>query len=85
MHTVNVYFPGLAIYNGVILDVKFPTAIYKKLQGVRLGLQDLQDLQPILVRSLQNLLEYEGDLENDFCQTFQVESQIIYLACISLH
>ena len=50
---------GLAIYNQVILDVKFPPALYKKLMGCEsseLGLSDLMDFQPTLARGLIQLL-----------------------------
>lgn len=63
---------GLAIYNGIILDVHFPLVIYKKLQGEMLGLQDLMNIQPSLAKSLQQLLDFEGDVEDTFCYTFQV-------------
>ena len=33
---------GLAIYNGVILDVHFPPVVYKKLMGHKPTLRDLQ-------------------------------------------
>lgn len=65
---------GLAIYNGIILDVHFPLVIYKKLQGEKLDLQDLMNIQPSLAKSLQELLEFEGDVEDTFCYTFQVSS-----------
>ena len=63
---------GLAIYNGIILDAHFPTAIYKKLHQEKMDLQDLLEVQPSLGNGLKELLEYEGDVENTFCQTFQV-------------
>ena len=63
---------GLAIYNGIILDVHFPLVIYKKLQGEKLGLQDMMNIQPSLAKSLQELLEFEDDVEDTFCYTFQV-------------
>ena len=63
---------GLAIYNGVILDVQFPPVIYKKLQGGDPNLQDLMSVQPSLARSLEELLKFTGDVENTFCYTFQV-------------
>ncbi|XP_068730532.1 ubiquitin-protein ligase E3A-like [Montipora capricornis] len=65
---------GLAIYNGVILDVRFPQVIYKKLQGEKLDLQDLMSVQPSLAKSLMQLLEFDGDVENTFCYSFQVSS-----------
>lgn len=63
---------GLAIYNGVILDVHFPSVIYKKLQGHKPNLQDLMGVQSSLARSLRELLEFQGDVEDVFCYTFQV-------------
>ena len=67
---------GLAIYNGIILDVHFPLVIYKKLQGEKLDLQDLMSIQPSLAKSLRQLLEFEGDVEDTFCYTFQVFYQL---------
>lgn len=64
---------GLAIYNGVILDVHFPPVIYKKLQGYTPCLEDLASLQPSLARSLNELLDFDGDVEDVFCYSFQVK------------
>lgn len=64
---------GLAIYNGVILDVHFPIAVYKKLMEEEVGLDDLKDVHPDLWRGFHKLLEYEGDVETTMAQTFQVE------------
>jgi len=38
---------GLAIYNGVILDVAFPIGLYKKLMGSRLSFADLESVNPV--------------------------------------
>ena len=63
---------GLAVYNSVLLDVRFPPAVYRKLLGLPLGLEDLVDSR--LQRSLQQLLEYEDrDVEDVFCLTFSVD------------
>jgi len=54
---------GLAIYNQVILDVKFPMAVYKKLllgDSVQLGLSDLLDFQPSLAQGLIAMLEHDS-------------------------
>jgi hypothetical protein len=62
---------GLAVYNSVILDVHFPRAIYRKLLGLPLGLEDMVD--PEVQRGLQALLDYnEDDVEDVFCLTFEV-------------
>eukprot|EP00250_Pteridium_aquilinum_P009615 c18799_g2_i1 orf=632-2554(-) len=63
---------GLGIYNNVILDVHLPLVVYKKLLGLRPELKDLNDLQPQLARSLQQLLDFDGDVENTFSLTFQI-------------
>ncbi len=38
---------GLAIYNGVILDIHFPLALYKKIFGYPLTLDDLKEIDPV--------------------------------------
>ena len=64
---------GIAIHNGIIVDLHFPPVIYKKLQGNKVDLTDLKDVDPSLARSLQALLDFDGDVENTFCYTFQVK------------
>jgi len=61
---------GLAIYNGIILDVHFPSVVYKKLMGNSTNLQDLCDARPELGSGLRTLLEFEGDVEATYCRTF---------------
>ncbi|XP_073238987.1 probable E3 ubiquitin-protein ligase HECTD2 [Porites lutea] len=78
---------GLAVYNSIILDIRFPPCCYKKLLSpavvpfrdphatvgiAPLGLKDLMEAMPDLGRGLKELLEYEGDVEEDLCQTFQI-------------
>jgi ubiquitin-protein ligase E3 A len=69
-HLVGVLV-GLAVYNSVMLDVHFPTTVYRKLLGLSLGLEDMVDEY---VRSgLHQLLEYDGDdVEDVFCLNFEV-------------
>jgi len=63
---------GLAVYNSVLLDVHFPPAVYRKLLGLPLGLEDMVD--PQLRKNMQQLLDYEGDdVEDIFCLTFSLE------------
>jgi len=62
---------GLAVYNNAILDVRFPHAIYRKLLGLPLGLEDLIDED--VRKGMKTLLEYDGDdLEDIFCLNFEV-------------
>ncbi|XP_058882407.1 probable E3 ubiquitin-protein ligase HECTD2 isoform X3 [Acipenser ruthenus] len=77
---------GLAVYNGITLDIRFPPCCYKKLlsppivpcdQNTPVGsaavsLDDLQLVMPELAHGLNELLAYEGNVEEDFCSTFQV-------------
>jgi ubiquitin-protein ligase E3 A len=62
---------GLAVYNSVLLDVAFPQALYRKLLGLPLGLEDMIDEQT--KAGLQGLLDYDGDdVEDVFCLSFDV-------------
>lgn len=63
---------GLAIYNGVILDISFPMALYKKLLRFPLDIEDLKEFDPLLGRGMEQLLEFEGDV-SEFERTFQVD------------
>ena len=62
---------GLAVYNSVLLDVRFPLAVYQKILGLPLGLEDIMDEE--LRRGLKQLLDYPGDdVEDMFCLTFDL-------------
>mmetsp|Transcript_8087 Transcript_8087/g.11776 ORF Transcript_8087/g.11776 Transcript_8087/m.11776 type:complete len:1158 (-) Transcript_8087:98-3571(-) len=62
---------GLALYNCVLLDVHFPIALYRKLLGMPLGLEDMVDEE--LKKGLQQLLDYpHDDVEYVFCLNFEV-------------
>jgi ubiquitin-protein ligase E3 A len=62
---------GLALYNGVLLDVHFPPAVYRKLLGLPLGLEDMVDEE--VRKGLQQLLDYDGeDVEDIFCLNFDI-------------
>uniref|UniRef100_A0A6Q2YKZ0 HECT domain-containing protein n=1 Tax=Esox lucius TaxID=8010 RepID=A0A6Q2YKZ0_ESOLU len=64
---------GLAIYNSTVVDLHFPLVLYKKLLDVAPSLEDLKELSPTEGRSLQQLLDYEGDdVEETFCLNFAV-------------
>ena len=38
---------GLAIYNTVILDVRFPSVVYRKLLDAKGTFEDLEDFDPV--------------------------------------
>mmetsp|Transcript_49225 Transcript_49225/g.80977 ORF Transcript_49225/g.80977 Transcript_49225/m.80977 type:complete len:734 (+) Transcript_49225:42-2243(+) len=67
---------GLAIYNSVILDIRFPMAIYKKMLGMPVGLKDLKQLDAELYKGLCDLLEFEDldAIEEMYQRNFTVES-----------
>eukprot|EP00730_Choanoeca_flexa_P006044 TRINITY_DN12072_c0_g2_i5.p1 TRINITY_DN12072_c0_g2~~TRINITY_DN12072_c0_g2_i5.p1 ORF type:complete len:735 (+),score=151.15 TRINITY_DN12072_c0_g2_i5:133-2205(+) len=65
---------GLAAYNGVLLDLKLPAAFYKLLLELPVSLEDYADYAPTQAESLQQVLTYQGDLE-DLCQTFSVTEE----------
>ncbi|EDV20108.1 uncharacterized protein TRIADDRAFT_32551, partial [Trichoplax adhaerens] len=81
---------GLAVYNSIVLDIRFPRPCYKKLLALpsghsnrpqtrvgmaHLNLNDLQQVFPDLAHGLQELLDYNGNVEEDFCYTFQLSYQ----------
>ncbi|UJR25736.1 hypothetical protein I4U23_007086 [Adineta vaga] len=81
---------GLAVYNAIILDIRFPLACYKKLltpaflhepviniSKIKVGMikptmADFRTIRPDIATSLQYLLEYDGNVEEDFGLTFEV-------------
>lgn len=72
---------GLAIFNSIILDVRFPRIVYKKLLGVPLSFDDLAELNPGLHKGFIQMLEYEekpgsASLEDVFCRSFSVEYEV---------
>jgi hypothetical protein len=50
---------GLAFFNNVILDIKFPLVIYKKILGIKISLYDLLEIDIELHNNLKFLLETE--------------------------
>ncbi|CCH41378.1 E3 ubiquitin-protein ligase [Wickerhamomyces ciferrii] len=56
---------GLAIYNSTILGLHFPLALYKKILGKKVGIDDYLELFPDTARGLLKLYEINNDeLEN---------------------
>jgi len=64
---------GLSIYNSVNLDLRFPNLVYKKLLDEIITLKDLRGFDMQLYTSLTKLLEFDGDVENTFYLTFQIQ------------
>ena len=67
---------GLAIYNNIILDLRFPTVIFKKLLGIPSVFEDLQYVDPLLYRGLTQLLGMEEDnIEEIYQRNFTIEQK----------
>jgi len=63
---------GAAIYNGVILDARFPHVVYKKLMSQPVGLADLQKCFPEMGKSFRQLLEMSAEQVEGCCLCMQV-------------
>lgn len=88
-HLVGILM-GLAVYNAILMDIRFPLVCYKKLltpaflsdhidniSNVQIGiiqptLTDFRTIRPDLANGLQYLLDYEGNVQEDFGLTFEV-------------
>lgn len=55
---------GLAIYNGNLLNVRFPIVLYKKLRDMTVTIDDLRELDEALYNSLKSIESYEGNVED---------------------
>ncbi|KAM3937230.1 putative E3 ubiquitin-protein ligase HERC6 isoform 2-T2 [Leptodactylus fuscus] len=73
---------GLAIFNQTAIYLPFPLALFKKLLGKKIVLEDLKELHPTMGRSMQSLLdtENEKDVESlDLYFTMSWENQTVEL------
>lgn len=82
---------GLAIYNSTILDVALPPFAFRKLlasapahglgmssrprPSMQYTLEDLAEYQPRVAKGLQQLLEFEDDVESTFCLDFVIDTE----------
>lgn len=71
---------GLAIHNGVILDLSFPRLVWSKLLGNEVGLSDLTEAFPETGGGLHRLLEWDserdgGSVADVFCLDFTATMQ----------
>lgn len=68
---------GLAIYNFTIINLTFPLALYKKLLNEAPNINDLKELNPLVWKSMQSLLNYpDDDVEEVFCLSFELTRHI---------
>ena len=69
---------GLAIYNSTILDLRFPSAMYKLLLGHPVGFGDYQQLFPESAINLSKLLDYPPNVIESLGLTFEVNFKDLF-------
>eukprot|EP00756_Hemistasia_phaeocysticola_P057858 Hpha_TRINITY_DN34467_c0_g1::TRINITY_DN34467_c0_g1_i1::g.96256::m.96256/K10587/UBE3A, E6AP; ubiquitin-protein ligase E3 A len=72
---------GLALYNGIILDLNFPPVCYKLLLGQQPVFTDLKGLDPVVYNNLEKLLSWDEEVEgasvqDTFGVTFMVTHEV---------
>lgn len=65
---------GLAFYNGVALDLPFAPVMYKKILNIPVNVDDIAGYDPELSAGLIKLMNYEGDVETDYCRSYAVDT-----------
>ena len=68
---------AVAIYNGVILDLPFPRCLWRRMVtgSEQVSLEDLKEIDPEMAHGLQQLLEFDGDVQETFELTFTHDSE----------
>ena len=74
---------GLAIHNGVILDLHFPPLLWKRLLNEPVGLAELPQVAPDLARGLASLLTFDGEVESTFLADFSIATEAFGAMAIS--
>ncbi|VDM10033.1 unnamed protein product [Wuchereria bancrofti] len=69
---------GLAIYNNILIDVRFPTLVYVKLLARPAVFDELAQIDSELYSGLRQLLECNDDVENIYNYTFQISYKDVY-------
>lgn len=69
---------GLAIYNSTILNLKFPTALYKLLLNIPVGLDDYRQLYPLTAKNLVTLKNYDSDVLEDLDLNFEISFKDVF-------
>ncbi|OHT01110.1 hypothetical protein TRFO_01700 [Tritrichomonas foetus] len=64
---------GLAIYNSIMLPIKFPNVFYKKLCNYVLTIEDLEEIEPDLTNSLKSLEALDDDAFVDLDMRFSID------------
>jgi len=67
---------GVAIYNEVILDIRFATIVYQKLLSddplgtIPCTIDTLVEIEPDLSKSLIEMMKFDGNVEEVYCRNF---------------
>ena len=78
---------GLSIYNGIILDIKFPLALYKKLLRVEPCLEDIKEIDEELYNNFCYLLKMndenlESEIDSNFTTLIEKDGEKIIIPLI---
>jgi len=64
---------GLAIYNNIILDVRFPSILFKKLLNYPLFFEDFRIFDSMMAKGFSTLVKLDECIEEILCRTFTHE------------
>lgn len=67
---------GLSLHNKIMLPIRFPKLLYKKLCSNKIGLRDLEEIKPDIVKQLENLGDFIDDAELYFSVTSFVNGKL---------
>lgn len=67
---------GMAIYNGIILDLHFPSVVYKLLMGEAVQFDDLAEVDQAMHAGFKQLLAFDGDVADVYDRTFEAEFSV---------
>jgi hypothetical protein len=61
---------GITLLNVIQLNVKFPIALYRMILNLPNDLDELEEINEFMVKSLKNILNHEGNVQKDLKQVF---------------
>jgi hypothetical protein len=64
---------AMAIYQGLTLDFPFPPVLYRRMSHFDVGLSDLLQFDPALAQTLDNIVAYDGNVEEDMNLFFEFD------------
>ncbi|CAG8523055.1 8963_t:CDS:10 [Dentiscutata erythropus] len=68
---------GVALFNGILVDINLPRILYKKLLNYSINLDDMKEGFPDLSRGLEKMLTWEdGDVYDVFLRHFEISYDV---------